>query len=346
MKKRFYFILFFILLIGYLIFFPHQLKKELLFIPSWALSIEDASPEGGSADSMPFRLDAALGYFSADGRILFSENVPYEAAVSKDFFINYSSVSRNLVLKDDKGGIIGSIDTEGLPFFIGKRFFIVSPDRMNVSEYDVEGNLLLLISPGSVITSIDAGVDTVVIGLLNGEVSVYSDGSEPDFTYFSTDSRYSITYACAITDDGARFAVVTGLYPQQLVCFERRNSSYQPVYAKTMTDVYKRNMLISYSDDGKLLYLEAPEGLEVYSTSTFMRENIELAGIISDYVFSSEKKMSFIISSEQQRNLFRVFRPDLGRLAEFNFPPGEIYFYPAGNCFYVGVDGRLLRGTM
>ena len=135
MKKRFYVILFFVLLIGYILFSPQQLKKELLILPSWISGIEESTFGGNSGDSLPFRLDSVLGYFSSDGRILYSENISDRAAVSDDFFVNYSTVSRNLVLQDVNGEIIGSIHTEGLPFFIGKRFFTVSPGIKGIATF-------------------------------------------------------------------------------------------------------------------------------------------------------------------------------------------------------------------
>ena len=342
MKKRFILIIFFLSLIVYLTFFPHQLKKELIFIPSWAVSI-DSGEIIESTDPVPFMFDSRLGYFSGNGRVLFSEDVAFNAAVSKDLFINYSSVSKSLVLQDSTGGIIGTIETEGLPFFIKERLFVISPDRMSVMEYDYEGRLKLTISPGSLITSIDAGSEVVVAGLLNGEVVVYRDSPEPVFRYYSTDSRYSISYACAVNDDGSRIAAVTGLYPQQLICFELRNEEYIPVFRKEATEVFRRNLLLDYSDDGKLLYMENSEGLEVYSTATFLKEDIVMAGEIRKALFTGVKNMSFIVSSEEDSSLLRVYRSDLGGVADFNFPSGDIYFYPAGNCFYVGADGRIVR---
>ena len=342
MKKNILLILFFVVLLVYIIFFPHQLKKELVFNPSWGIEITDVS--GGTDDNpVPFSFDSKLGYFSAAGRLLYSEDIGYKAAVSEALYVNYSSVSENLVLKEPDGRISGIIETEGLPFFIGDRFFVISPDRMEVTEYSYDGTPLLKLSPGSVITSMDAGSDKVILGMLNGEVSVYNGEPEPVFTYFSTDSRYSVTYACALTNDGERFAAVTGLEPQQLVCFELRNGEWVAVFRMNMKNIYRRNLLLDYSDDGKLLYLENPAGIEIYSTATFLKKTVDTEGIITNAVFPGDKDMSYIVSSGAEHNFLKIYRADLGVIADFRFPEGDFYFYPEESCFYIGVGGKLLR---
>ena len=342
MRKKIPVILFFIALLAYFVFIPHQLKKELVFHPSWGAEVS-AGSTGADDTPVPFSFDSMMGYFSAGGRILYTENVNYRAAVSESLFINYSSVSESLVLQEPDGGIIGIIETEGLPFFINERLFVISPDRMLVTEYSYDGTPLVSYSPGSVITSMDAGSETVILGMLNGEVSVYSGEQEPVFTYFSTDSRYSVTYACALTDDGERFAAVTGLEPQQLVCFELRNGEYVAVFRMNMGSVYRRNLMLDYSGDGKLLYMENPQGLDIYSTATFLKKTVKTEGGICRAVVPGEKEMSFLISSSQNQNSLRVYRADLGVLADFCFPAGDFYFYPDEGCFYIGVDGRILR---
>ena len=341
MKKRISFILFFLIFAGYMIFFPHQLKKEMILMPSWASDIESGESIY-SEDAVPFRLGATLGYFSASGKVLFSGDINHNAAVG-DVFINYSSISDRLVIQDCSGGIIGDIENAGLPFFIGSRLFVISPDRLTIEEYDYEGRLLLSISPGSLITSIDAGEDIIILGMLNGEVALYENSSEPIFTYYSTDSRYSISYSCAVTDDGSRFAVVTGLYPQQLVCFELRNDSYIPVFRKDVTDVYRRSILMDYSDDGKLLYLENYQGIEIYRTATFLREEIETAGSLRQAVIPGLREISYIVSGDSSKSMLRLYRSDLGCIADLKIPAGDIYFYPDENCIYIGAEGRIVR---
>ncbi len=342
MKKRFFLILFFILLTGYMIFFPEQLTKEILFLPSWVSSIE-SSEAVYSEEAFPFMLDSRIGYFSGNGRILYSENIFYGAAVSDDIFLNYSSVSDKLVIQDVAGRIVGSIETEGLPFFIDDRFFVISPDRLIVKEYSSEGDLLLTLSPGSMITSMDAGEGVIVLGLLNGSISVYDSKPEPVFTYYSTDSRYTVAYACAVTGDGNRVAAVTGLYPQQLVCFELRNEAYIPVFRMNMKDEYRRNLLLDYSDDGKLLYVENPDGIDLYSTATFLRKDVRIAGTVRKAVFPGVKKISYLVSEGEEQGLLKVYRSDIGRIADFPFPPGELYFYPCDKCFFAGSGNIIVR---
>ena len=343
MKKRITIILFFCLLIGYILFCPDGLQKELVFFPSWALDVESATgglaPGGGD---VPFKLGDRLGYFTRGGQLSYSEQIVYDAVVAEDYFINYSSVSRNLVLQSSIGEIIGNIETEGLPFALGDRSFIISPDRMTVSEQS-GGSLLWSITPGSIITTIDANTELTLIGLMNGEVLVYDINGEEVFSYFSTESRYSIVYSCALSDDGRRIAVVAGLYPQQLMCFESKNDSYAMVMRKELEHQYRRNLFIDYSTDGRLLYTEVPSGVDVLNSYSLEEDSIPLSGSVGQAELGGLNELSYLMLEDETKTHLRVFRPDVGRIADFRLPAGGFYFNPDENCIYLGWNGIIVR---
>lgn len=342
MKKRFYFILFMLVFAVYMIFFPDSLRKELIAVPTWALELGEGGLPGAD-EAIPFKLDGRLGYFTKSGKLLYTEIIDDGAVVSDGFFINYNSVSGALVQQAPDGSIKQAFQSSGTPFSLNDRLFVISGDQMSIVEYDEYGESVRSISPGSVITSMDAGDNSIVIGLLNGKVEVYTDSNEPVFSYFSTDSRYSVAYACAVTSDGKRLAAITGLYPQQLICFEYRSESYVPVFRKTIKDEYRRNIILNYSEDGRLLYRENRDGLEIFSTATFISETIKLPGQLTDIYIPGQRSLSFIFTSREDENQLKVFRPDIGSIGVFTLPAGELFFYPGNNCIYIGVSGRILR---
>lgn len=343
MKKRITVIIFFCILIGYVLLFPDGLQKELVFLPSWALDIDSAQGDSeGSGAPIPFKLDDRLGYFSRSGKLSYSEKIVHDAVVSDDYFINFSSVSMNLVLQETNGEIIGNIPTEGLPFLFGDRLFVISPDRMIVSEYS-DGTLLWSVSPGSIITSIDVNARLTLLGLMNGDVLLYDEGGDEIFSFFSTESRYSIIYSCALSDDSRRIAVVSGLDPQQLIFFESKNDSYTAVMRKNLENQYRRNLFIDYSSDGNLLYVEVPEGLSVIKTDSLGGSFLPLDGVVASDELRSMTELSYLILKNKEKSVLRVFRPDVGKIASFNLPGGNLYFNPDENCVYLGWNGIIVR---
>ncbi|MBI9105103.1 MAG: hypothetical protein JEZ04_00070 [Spirochaetales bacterium] len=332
------------MLTGYILFFPVVLQKELVFIPSWAVEIAAGAP--GSSEIMgpkiPFKLDDRLGYFSRSGELGLTAEIDYEAVVSDNYFINYSSLSQNLVLQNSSGEILGNIVTEGLPFLLNGRSFIISPDRLTVTEHE-EGKILWSVTPGSMITSIDCNSSETLIGLMNGKVFLYNRAGEKLFSFFSTDSRYSIVYACALSDDGRYMAVVTGLYPQQLICFESRNELITVILRKDLDVPFRRNLYLDYSSDGKLLYLEAPEGLDVINSTGIPKESIRFNGIVTASELGGVSELSYLHVVNEGNSILRIFRPDVGPIAEFQLPSGGLYFNPDERCVYLGWNGIIVR---
>lgn len=343
MKKRITITLFFCILIVYVLFCPDGLQKELTFLPSWSLELSAADmPAAGGTDLIPFKLDDRLGYFSRSGALAYSELIVYDAVVAENYFINYSSVSRNLAVQDSSGKILGNIVTEGLPFQLNQRSFIISPDRMTVSEHE-NGSLLWTVTPGSMITSIDVNDELTLLGLMNGEVLLYDNEGGEIFSFFSTESRYSIAYSCALSEDGGRIAVVAGLEPQQLICFEEKNESYMLVLRKNMEHQYRRNLFMDYSSDGKLLYVESPAGLDIVNSMSLEEDRIALEGIISAASLNGDSELSYLLLENEKESVLRIFRHDVGRIAAFSLPGGSLYFNPAEKCFYVGWNGIIVR---
>lgn len=343
MKKRIIFVFFSLIFAVYMIFFPDNLHRELMLVPSWVTPLKN--PSGKSVDgSIPFSFDGSLGYFTKSGQLLYTEKMYDGAAMMPEFFINYSRNSDQLILQQPDGKIHQVIGSAGTPFVINGRFFVFTGDQTGIEEYNAEGELIRSITTGSIITSVDAGTETLSLALLNGEIRIYADNEkDPVFSYYSTDSRYSVAYACALTEDGKRFAAVTGLYPQQLICFEYRNDNYVPVFRKTIEDDYRRTVILNYSEDGRFLYMENPEGLDLYSTATFLGKKIELNGSISDIYIPGSENLSFFITSAEEKNIMKIYSTEFGSVASFEFPGGEFYFNPDEDFLFIGVSGRLLR---
>ena len=127
MKRKIPLILFILFLSAYILLFPLQLRKETVFIPSWNIDIEQDPVLTGSGDEpIPVKLGDYFGYVDNRGLLAYKERTHYDAALSAEQFINYSSVQESHIIRDRKGGIIGLVDSRGYPVYKGERLYFLS----------------------------------------------------------------------------------------------------------------------------------------------------------------------------------------------------------------------------
>ena len=343
MMKRFAVILFFCLLSAYIIFFPRNLSKELIVIPSWSVDIKTSESAPSGIPSVPFRLAGRVGYLAKNGEISYYEDILDRADLSDRLMVNYTSASSSRVLRAPDGSAAGSLSTDNLPFFINGRLFMISPDRMTLSEYSGDGSILWKNSPGAVITSADANTGMTALGLLDGTLVVLDETGSEIYSYFSTDSRYSAVYSCAVSRDGRRLAAVTGLYPQLLYGFEADSDGFVPVFSSKNPQQYRRSIFLRYSDDGRLLYVESPDGLRVIDNMSLQEKHLQIPGEISAAALPGPEELSFLVFSDEDYNRIRILDSGTVSIADFLMPAGEVFFSSQENCFYLGTGSVIVR---
>lgn len=342
MSKKFSFILVIGIILLYLIFFPHNIEKELIIIPSWAANINSVTATE-SEKFIPFKIDDSFGYCTPSGSVVFSEKTNRKVAMNRDFFVKFPDEKPSLELRDNMGQSISKIQSFDLPFFINDLFFTISSDRMFIKKYDSLGSEQFLVSPGSLITSIDAGNSKTAIGTLSGEFFLYDQSGEVIFRYFSTESRYSIVYSSAVNNDTSKISIITGLSPQKLIAFELEDNKYVKVFEKVIKKEYRRNVLLNYSDDGNFLYMENGNNLEVFTTDNYESYNIPLEGELKQVVFLGKNRLCYIITTLEAESRLVVLTSNKEKMAEFTYPSEDIYFYADDSCFYIGMDSKIIR---
>lgn len=243
-----------------LLFFPKHSGKEFFFETEWIQKLPRQLYFGESRDRelplIPYKNSHMFGYSTIDGDIIYTEPIIYNAAESEDFFINYSSVSETLLIKNTTGEISATISSPGYPVIKNERLFILDVDRCGIAEWDLTGEKLWGKRYPSLITSFDCSRSETVVGLLNGEVLLYN--REGDYLYRdqSTESRVQIVYAAALSGEGTHFAVIEGLDPQRLLLFERRDEGYVPVHTERIANPLRREAFVMFSKNDDYLFFE------------------------------------------------------------------------------------------
>jgi len=202
-----------------------------------------------------------FGYVHSDGEIIFAEPVFYGVTASSDYFINYSSVSENLLIKNRFGEIISSIPSTGYPLILNERLLIFDNDKCGVSEWGIDGSRLWGKRFSTFITSFDCNQNESVIGLMNGELIMCDRSGKILFREQPTGSRIKIIYGCSIDTSGMFFGVVLGIDPQRLIIYQRKEVGFIPVYSSSLSGSIRREQFIEFSEDGRFLFFEQEDNL-------------------------------------------------------------------------------------
>ena len=275
MKNSTFTLFLFFAVVFYLFCFPLRLKGELTFIPQWNTSLAAVPSMEDRENPIPFFVSDAqgkplAGYFSEEGRLLYSTPVSYGAAVHPQGFINYTRSGGEFVIQDPLGRMGVSIDSGGYPLFKGGYLFVLSPTRRGLSRWTMEGQLLWSHDFGSPITCMDVQESGVLLGFLNGNVFFLNpQGQRRIFARWKED----VIYGCALSPTQELFAIVSGLNPQVLSAYTFRGGNPQRLWSRELSEALPRFRYLRFSADSRNLYWNTPRGME---TVDWMGENSRL----------------------------------------------------------------------
>lgn len=343
--------------VAYLLVFSSPLKKEPVLKPIWVQSLAKPTKiaSTSSTNTIAFRMGNVFGYVTPDGAIKYLNTAQFNVAMDDHRFINFSSVSENLVEKDTAGRITGTISSRGYPIFMGGRFFIISTDRTALSELDRQGATVWTRDFGSVVTSMDVNSSSVVIGLLNGSVSVLDKSGQAAFRYSPSGSKLSIIYGCAISANGEYIAVVSGLDPQRFILLARdTKGQYRPRRVVDLPTDMRHQVMVHFFGTPPDVYVETPGAIRYFSVGNDVSGKIAIPGAVAamasaDSVISAlsragggEVGTSSSVSSATRAEL-TVFAAPGRVLARSAFNGNRLFATSSGAAIYLGVDNRLVR---
>ena len=244
---RYRFLLYSIILIGYIVLFPLPLGKELLLPLQWICSIAGSvsTPENqgrqiAKEKTTGFVLGKSLGYISDAGALVYKEPALHGAVVTNGGFINYSAIPEVLVVKDPRGSILSTLKAQGYPFMRKNRLFILSQDGCGLAEVTLEGEVLWEKDFNQLITSMDAGTTVTAIGLWDGTLLLLGLTGEVILQEKLAQGPYSVIYLTALSKDDRMVSAVFGLKPQRGLLWEKTPTGYKRVRSFQLNSDFRR----------------------------------------------------------------------------------------------------------
>ena len=308
-------ILLVLLVISFILVFPIMLKPEIHFSPDWVALLDgphpvEKKPHPADMVTHSFAIGDKFGYVTNSGEMLFRDTKMFGVAIDESRFINFSRVSGNLVVQNPYGDVIDAFEMRGFPMLLDGRLFIISTNRGEFGELDSQGSYKWKYEYTSPITDVDVNNGLVIAGLLDGRVFLYgSDGTIVSELFFER-SRIRAVYGCALSHDGASFAVIHGIDPQMLSVYTLLPER-SLLFESDLTDIFRTRRRLTFQANGDYLLVEAEDSLIIVDLNRSEQTTVPAGGRLLRTMDSQQYPYTYILlEGEKQAELIVMSLPE------------------------------------
>ena len=334
---------------------------ETVLVPRWLNSLEygkpvylgDAPAEAGEDEEydegslVPFELGSRFGYFDRDGRFAINQAKKANVSLSPQRWAEYDSEPDRITVNSPGGEALAVIENpRGYPFFLNGKTFVVNSEQNAISAIDDSGSPLWQYEFASPLTCVDSAADLVLAGSLDGVAGVLDSSGRQVFSFEPGGSRYSIILGCAISRDGSKLALISGIDDQRFLLLERFGNSasdYKVVYHEFLGSDYRRPVYISFIEDDRWIVFERDGGLGFFELGSRLSGKVELDGELSAIDHSGGQGLLFAVVSRPQnaRELIGIRLPDR-LIIKAPFKSGEVFLGRHDSRLFAGGKQTLI----
>ena len=354
--KKLFLLLVILLFCSYFLVLPMRMGKEVIIRPQWALPLRAGPSRSARSQVTWFRLGDTFGYFEFDGELRYSEEVFYGVALSDSGFINYTTVSENLLFYDTAGNIQAAYNVQGYPILseVGSRLFVVQTDLAGLAELGQGGEPLWERDYGSLILCMAANENHTLVGLLDGRCQLLDNSGGLVYELYDGEPRYPAVYGCALTQDSRLIAVVAGIDPQILWLAERQDER-GAADTDRYTDRYtvrhrielerglRREIMLRFVASDAYLLVEDQQGVSLYDTDSGERWQMAMPARVRVLSGSAHSYLASALVADAERIQLMVFGPMHTLFFSARLPPGDVSLRQIDQHLIVGTEEHLLR---
>ena len=298
------------------------IPPETVLVPRWLASLEsgqlaltgDGSPKpaeaGGALENggpafdelVPFTLGSRFGYVDGGGRFSINRIKKGEVYLSQTLWSEYDAEPERVEARNNRDEAVMTIeDPRGYPFFLDGRTFILGNEQNALSEIDSAGNTLWTYEFAAPLTCIDAAGGLVLTGSVDGVVEMLNGAGKRVFFFEPGGSRYAVILGCAVSRDGSRLGIISGVDDQRFLVLERfggPEGEYRVIYHEFLEDGFRRPVHITFIDQDRWIVYEREGGVGVYELSSRQGTKIALEGEIAAIDRAGGAGLFFVICSQ------------------------------------------------
>ena len=278
MKQRGVFFIGLILISVYYFLFPRGSGKELILTPDSLTSLQPTESATGLSPGRTLAISSgSRAGFVNDNHELINLYTSDRMAID-DLWIAVSG-DDGLDLLEPDGRLIARIPDSSFPVSRNGNLYLYRNDAGVLLKIDpVSGRIMWRMEYISPVTVLDGRQGRTLIGLLDGRVQLIDDSREVLLDYRPGGSRVEAIYGGALSSDGSKIALITGLDPQRFILLEERKNGFRPVaHHNTSTD-FRRSVSIGFvRDDSQILY-ESDGYVTAVNLNGYEIQPMELSG--------------------------------------------------------------------
>lgn len=334
-KKRIKFLIILLFFAAYFFIAARPVPREIILVPGWINQLtdigladnvfrEDSFLEDDisepvlsvfSGQLIPFTLGSRFGFVDSSGQFAINRVMSDNIYLNQHMWTEYSAEPENIVINNILNGTTINIDNpKGYPILLDNRVFILGSAQNSLSEIDGNGNILWTYELGAPLTCIDAAAGLVVTGSLDGAVEVFNSSGERVFYFEPGGSRYSVILGVAISRNGSRIGIVSGIEQQRFLLLERfgnASNEYKVIYHEFLETGFRRPVRVLFIDEDQRVIFEREGGIGCYNIRSRRGINIQLDGEIAAIDESGNQGFFFIITSHpmQEKKLVGIRFP-------------------------------------
>ncbi|MDR1986935.1 MAG: WD40 repeat domain-containing protein [Treponema sp.] len=321
---------------------------ETVLTPQWFISLESNYPlaehEVGEDDPrlLPFQLGNRFGYVNKEGNFTINRVKKGEVSISTDNWAEYDPIPHRIEVRNplDKP-VVSILEGQGYPLFLDKRIFLVGRELNSISGVDASGAIGWTHDFAATLTAIDAAAGLIVAGLLDGTVELLDVQGKRVFFFEPGGSRISVIQGCAISQDGLRLAILSGIDLQRFLLLERYGDTgsieYKVIYHEFLEEGFRRPVHVAFVDTDNRVAFERQGGLGLYEIHSRTSLKLPLEGEIIMLDASGSEHLLFLITAQtaQEKRLVAVRFPGT-LIIEAPFTSKTFFLGRQGSHVYVG----------
>ena len=352
MKKKIWFTAIIVLFTAYFFLAAREIPKQTVLVPRWVSSLESGetvrmNESAGTDILLPFSLGSRFGFVGQeDGRFSINRTAKSNVSLSGKYWAEYEAEPNRITIYDNRGETHTVIENpRGYPFFLDDgreqgRIFIVGSEQNSISEIDASGAVSWTYEFTAQITCVDSARGLLLAGSLDGSIVIIDSAGRKVFSFEPGGSRYPVILGCAISRDGSRLGIVSGIDHQRFLYLEHFGASpgdYKVVYHEFLSDGYRRPVFINFVENDRWVVFERAGGLGLYEAGSAQAVKISLGGEINAVDQSGGQGLIFTI----------VSRPDYTKELAGIMLPGRIIVaapFKSADVFLGRAGARLLVG--
>jgi hypothetical protein len=360
-KKKIWLTVVIVLFIAYFLLAARKIPRQMVLVPCWLSSLESGETlrikeTGAETDTdqlLPFSIGSRFGFvWRNDGRFSINRTAKYNVALSGKHWAEYEAEPNRITIYDNKGEQYAFIENpRGYPFFLDEgggqgRIFIVGSEQNSISEINVSGAVLWTYEFAAQLTCVDAARGLLLAGCLDGSIVVINSVGRKVFSFEPGGSRYPVILGCAISHDGSKLAVISGIDNQRFLFLEHFGAGlgdYKVVYHEFLNVSFRRPVFINFVENDHWVVFECIGGLGFYEAGSRHTTRVDLDGEISVVDQSGGHGLVFTVISKpgSRKELAGILLPNRIMVAA-PFKSNDVFLGRADSQLLIGGGQKII----